>query len=94
MKTARTIDRERLPGELRTLIANVVDRDEADLPLSANLVDELGVDSVMRLEILVVLERTYGIKLAPNDLARIVSISDMCELVLETAARPAAAAAP
>jgi acyl carrier protein len=88
MKTARAIDKERLPSEIQQLVANVVDRDPEEIGLNANLADELEIDSVMRLEILVVLERTYGIKIDQDDLARIVSLKDVCDMLLEKAASP------
>ena len=64
MKAVRPIEREKLPSELRLLIANVLDKDQEELSASANLVEQMGLDSVMRLEILVTLERTYGVKIA------------------------------
>ncbi len=85
MSQGRSITREKLPGELKTLIANVIDRDESDIPADANLIEALEIDSVMRLEILVALERTYQVKMGQEDIQRIVSLNDICDLLVEKA---------
>ncbi len=88
----RTIKEDTLPGELTRLVANVLDMPAEDIGFDANLVDELAVDSVMRLEILVVLERAYGVKFAQEDLGRIKSVRDVHDLMLEKAGQPGRAA--
>jgi acyl carrier protein len=84
-KPARPIRKETLPTELRTLVATVLDRDESEIRPDVNLIQELGVDSIMFLEVLVVLERTYGIKTSQEDLKRVTCLNDMCEVLLERA---------
>lgn len=85
MKQARTISSATLIDDLVTIIANVLDKERSDIAPDANLVEQLEVDSVMRLEILVVLERTYGVKFGPEDLLRIITINDIRDLLLEKA---------
>ena len=84
-KPARPIRKETLPAELKTLVATVLDRDESEILPDVNLVKELGVDSIMFLEVLVVLERTYGVKTSQDDLKRVACLNDMCELLIEKA---------
>jgi acyl carrier protein len=85
MKQARAISSATLIDDLTTIIANVLDRDRAEIEPGASLVDQLEVDSVMRLEILVVLERTYGVKFGQEDLVRIATVNDIRDLLLEKA---------
>jgi acyl carrier protein len=84
-KKARPIEAAKLPSELTTIVANVLDRDPEEIPHNANLVDELEVDSVMRLEIMVTMERTYGVKFHQDDLPQIKSVDDMVKLLLSKA---------
>ena len=84
-KAARPINKDTLPSELKAIVANVLDRDESELREDVNLVVELDVDSVMLLEILVILERTYGIKVAQDDLKQVRSLRDMASLLLKKA---------
>ena len=54
---AVTLDKE----ELRTVVADVLDVERDDVTDEANFVEELGVDSLMALEVMVVLEKKYGV---------------------------------
>lgn len=84
-KKARQIDAEKLPRELTTIVANVIDCEPEEITPEANLAEELEVDSVMRLEIMVTMERTYGVKFKQDDLPQIRSINDMASLLLKKA---------
>lgn len=81
-KTTRAIVPEKLPTELKTILENVIDMALDDLQPGDEL-STLGLDSVMLLEIMVTLERTYGLKFQQEDLARITSINDMSALLIE-----------
>ena len=70
-------------SELRTLLANVLDRDEATIGDDAHFVRDLGVDSIMTIEILVALERRYKIKLPEQDLKRLTDLRGVHQLLLE-----------
>ena len=62
--TAAGPDRE----ELRELLAETIDTDVADVQDTTDFIDALGVDSLMALEIVVVLERKYGVKFAEAEM--------------------------
>ncbi|GAB3898678.1 hypothetical protein GCM10029964_083540 [Kibdelosporangium lantanae] len=59
------LDRE----ELRQIIAEVLDVDPGDVRDGVRFVADLGVDSLLSLEILVVLEKRYEVGLSEEDLA-------------------------
>lgn len=77
------VDTKDLMTELRTLLANVLDKDVESITDDAHFVNELGVDSIMTLEILVALERKYKIKLPEKDLQRLTNLRSVYELLLE-----------
>lgn len=54
-----TIDME----DLRELIAEIIDVDKAQVTDQAHFIQDLGVDSLMALEIVIRLEKRYGINL-------------------------------
>lgn len=85
MKQARAISSSTLIDDLRSIIANVLDRDRDEIDPGANLAEQLEVDSVMRLEILVVLERTFGVKFSQEDLVQIATVNDIRDLLLSKA---------
>ncbi|MBX7553611.1 acyl carrier protein [Streptomyces sp. tea 10] len=72
--------------ELRTLVAEVLDVDVVAITDEARFVDDLEVDSLMALEVVVVLEKKYGIKLPESDLKQIVNLRSAYELLLSKSA--------
>lgn len=72
--------------ELRTLVAEVLDVDVAAITDEARFVDDLEVDSLMALEVVVVLEKKYGVKLPESDLKQIVNLQSAYELLLSRSA--------
>lgn len=67
--------------ELRTLVAQVLDVDVAQVTDEARFVDDLEVDSLMGLEVVVVLEKKYGVKLPESDLKHIVNLQSAYDVV-------------
>ncbi|MBB1252747.1 acyl carrier protein [Streptomyces alkaliterrae] len=67
--------------ELREIVAGVLDVDTADVTDDAKFVDDLEVDSLMALEVVVVLEKKYGIKLPESELKRIVDLQSAYDLL-------------
>jgi acyl carrier protein len=68
--------------ELRALVAQVLDVDVSEVTDDARFVDDLEVDSLMALEVVVILEKKYGIKLPESELKRIVTLQSAYELLL------------
>jgi acyl carrier protein len=67
--------------ELRGLIAHVLELDVAEVTDSADFVQDLEVDSLMALEIVVRLQRQYGVKLEESDLKHVSSLPQVLRLV-------------
>ncbi|GHJ36850.1 acyl carrier protein [Streptomyces sp. TS71-3] len=67
--------------ELRRTIADVLDVDEAELTDDAHFVETLGVDSLMALEVMVVLEKKYGVKLEESELKEVTCLRRAHELL-------------
>lgn len=74
-----TIDRE----ELRGLVAETLDVDIAEVTDTADFVEDLDVDSLMALEVMVVLERRYAVKLDEKRLAEITSLDSAHRMLAE-----------
>ncbi|MEU9481789.1 acyl carrier protein [Streptomyces sp. NPDC048191] len=78
-----TLDRD----DLRATLADVFDLPEEDLTDTALFVDDLGVDSLMSLEVLVVLERKYGIKLDESQLRSLTCLQQTYDVVRDRLGR-------
>ncbi|MFI5770951.1 acyl carrier protein [Streptomyces sp. NPDC051658] len=68
--------------ELRAVVAQVLDVEVSEVTDDARFVDDLEVDSLMALEVVVVLEKKYGIKLPESELKRIVTLQSAYDLLL------------
>ena len=84
--SAEGISRERVGAEVRSIIANVIERPEeevqGDVPFS-----ELGADSLMALEIVAAIEKRFRIQVPEEDLARVKTFNDVTALVYEYVSR-------
>jgi len=67
--------------ELRSLIAHVLDLDVEEITDDADFVRDLEVDSLMVLEIVVRLQRQYGVKLEERDLTHVSSLPQVLRLI-------------
>lgn len=79
MSTTTTLDRE----EVRELVADALDVDVQDVTDTADFIDDLGVDSLMALEIMVRLEKKYGFKLAESEFKRITNFDTAYRILTE-----------
>ena len=70
-----------LDQEVKQLIADIVEMEPAQIDADANLVEDLGMDSMMALEILAALEKKYKIKLPEQELPKITTLNRATELV-------------
>jgi len=72
-----TLDKE----ELRRTIAETLDVDAAAVTDDASFQEDLDVDSLMALEVMVVLERAYKVKLDESKLREITSLRKAHEML-------------
>ncbi|MGO4420784.1 acyl carrier protein [Streptomyces sp. MCAF7] len=75
--TAAALDLE----ELRAFVADVLDVEEEEVTDDADFMEELGVDSLMALEVMVVLEKKYSVKLQEQEMKKITCLSNVYDLL-------------
>jgi acyl carrier protein len=78
-RTAAALDRE----HLRSLIAETIDVDAAEVTDDAHFVEELEVDSLLALEIAVRLEQEYGVKIDEAEMPAITTFGRTYDLIAE-----------
>lgn len=69
-----------LEQDIRKLIADIIEMEPDQIDPEAHLVEDLGMDSMMALEILAAMEKKYRIKIAEADLPKITSVHRAVEL--------------
>jgi acyl carrier protein len=74
--------------ELRALVAEILDIDQAEVTDHAHFVDDLDVDSLMALEITVRLEKAYGVRLTEGEMGSIRTLESTYDLLLEKLRQP------
>lgn len=77
MADTATLERE----DLRQTVAEVLDIDDEDLTDDAHFIEDLEVDSLMALEVMVVLERKYGVKLEESELKQVITLEKAYSLL-------------
>lgn len=76
------MDNAALKEELRALIAEIIERDAAEVEDTKALRD-LGVDSMQAIEIISDLERRYQIKIPESDFKRVTNLDSVTALLAE-----------
>jgi acyl carrier protein len=66
---------ENLETEVKNMIAEILETDPAKISPDARLVEDLGMDSIMALEILVALEKKYKIAIPEEKLPEIKTVN-------------------
>lgn len=66
--------------DVRNVVAGILERDPAQIDGEARLVQDLGMDSMMALEIIASLEKKYKIKLPEQELQNVTTLNRVIEL--------------
>ena len=69
-----------LENEIKELIAGILEIDKDAITLEAKFVEDLGMDSMMALEILASIEKKFKIQIPEEQLAKLNSLKDAIEL--------------
>ena len=72
-----------LENDIRNLIAEIIEKDPSEITLDAKFVEELGVDSMMALEIMAGLEKKYRIAIPEEKLAQITTLRETVNIAKE-----------
>lgn len=73
-----------LKEKLRAIVAEVAEIDEVP---DTELFKDLGIDSMMAIEIIAEVERSYGIKVPEDELTKITHLQSVVDLVSEKLAK-------
>ena len=75
------IDAKTLEAELRTLIAEIVEIEPEKITPDASFVEDLGMDSMMALEILASIEKKYKLRIPEDNLPKVTSLNKTIDIV-------------
>ena len=73
---------EQVRTEVKRLIAEVTEREPEEITDTALFADELGVDSLMAMEVMVAVDKKYKINIPEDEFATIKNVNDTVVVVL------------
>ena len=77
-----TVTAEHIRAEVKRLIAEVTEREPEEITDTALFSDELGVDSLMAMEVMVAVDKKYKINIPEDEFATIKNVNDTVAVVL------------
>lgn len=77
------LDDNVLEQELRDIIQKIIEIEPAKITRDANFVEDLGMDSMMALEILAAMEKKYKIQIPEEKLGQLKNLGEVVRLAKE-----------
>ena len=71
---------DNLSGELRDIVAEIVEVEPTEVTPEADFVEDLGMDSMQALEIMAAIEKKYSVQIPEDYLGKIVNLSGLLEI--------------
>jgi acyl carrier protein len=78
--------------EVRKLIAEITEREPEEVSDTAQFVEDLGIDSLMAIEMLVAVDKKYNIEISEEEFGKIKNVNDAVEAVQRHLAQAASKA--
>ncbi len=79
-------------SEVKKLVAEITEREPEEVSDTANFIEELGIDSLMAIEMLVAVDKKYKIEITEEEFGKIKNVNDAVELVQQHLAAAASKA--
>jgi len=76
-----TMDEQDIRNKIKTAIAKITDIDVEDIADTASFQDDLGLDSLVLLEISVEIEMQFGLEVHEEELKQLQTVQDTVEFV-------------
>ena len=77
-----TVNEAQVRQEIRNLVADLTGREPDEITDTASFVKDLGVDSIMAIEMLVSLDRAYNIEMPEKEFHRARNVEEAAMLVM------------
>jgi acyl carrier protein len=62
--------------QIRDILAGILEKTKEDIPLTAKLTDDLGADSLHKMEFIMALESAFGITIPETEAQKIDCVKD------------------
>jgi acyl carrier protein len=78
---AKPVEKLNVEGDIRNLVAEILETEPAEIAGDARFVQDLGMDSMMALEILAGIEKKYRIVIPEEMLTKFVNLNTTVQIV-------------
>jgi len=78
---ATTYTADEIRAEVKNLVARVTERETEEIPDDAHFMDQLGVDSLMAMEIMIAVDRKFGIDIPEEEFNKATNVNESVALV-------------
>ena len=75
------MDRKEIDEKVREFLIDDLEIDEEKIAPEALLKDDLGIDSLDFVDIVVIVERRFGFKIKPEEMADVKTLSQFCDYI-------------
>ena len=73
--------REEIESKVKNFLIEEIEVDEAAIKSDALLKEDLGIDSLDFVDIVVIVEKTFGIKIKPEEMAEVKTFEQFCDYI-------------
>jgi acyl carrier protein len=72
---------DQIRAEIKRLIANVTEREPDEIPDGAHFMEELGVDSLMAMEVMIAVDKKFKIDIPEEEFNKATNVNESVALV-------------
>jgi acyl carrier protein len=76
-----TYTSDEIRNEIKPLIANVTEREPDEIPDAAHFMDELGVDSLMAMEVMIAVDKKFKIDIPEEEFNKATNVNESVAMV-------------
>ena len=76
-----TFTPDQIRAEIKRLIANVTEREPDEIPDDASFMDDLGVDSLMAMEVMIAVDKKFKIDIPEEEFNKAKNVNDSVSMV-------------
>ena len=76
-----TYTSDEIRAEVKRLIANVTEREPEEIPDTAHFMDELGVDSLMAMEVMIAVDKKFKIDIPEEEFNKATNVDESVAMV-------------
>ena len=75
------MERKEIEEKVKAFLIDELEVEEEKIAPEALLKEDIGIDSLDFVDIVVIVERTFGFKIKPEELAGVKTLSDFCDYI-------------